>query len=153
MSRIQPKPKILRASPSVTDAQLAHESSVQLHRIVKSASSLRLTVIDVRDGELELPTPAVELLIHLLSQLAEGRSVTLIPAQAELTTQQVADALGVSRPFVVKEIEERRLPARRVGRHRRVLLEDLLEYKRRSDASRQQALDTIAALDEELGLT
>lgn len=61
--------------------------------------------------------------------------------------------LGVSRPFVVKEIEEKRLPARKVGTRRRVMFGDLMNYKQRSDASRQQALDKIAALDEELGLS
>jgi excisionase family DNA binding protein len=84
--------------------------------------------------------------------MAQGHAVTIIPVQSELTTQQAAEILGVSRPFVVKEIEERRLPARKVGTRRRVMLGDLMTYKQRSDASRQRALADLAALDEELGL-
>jgi excisionase family DNA binding protein len=85
--------------------------------------------------------------------MAQGNAVTLIPIHAELTTQQAADILGVSRPFVVKEIEEKRLPARKVGTRRRVMFGDLMNYKQRSDAGRQQALEKLAALDEELGLS
>ena len=78
--------------------------------------------------------------------------MVMIPIHAELTTQRVADLLGVSRPFVVKEIDENRLPARKIGTHRRVLFQDLMAYKKRIDAERQRALDELSALDEELGL-
>ena len=75
---------------------------------------------DGKDETVEIPASAAELLVRLLNQMAQGNAVTLIPIHAELTTQQAADILGVSRPFVVKEIEEKRLPARKVGTRRRV---------------------------------
>jgi len=100
----------------------------------------------------EIPSSAAALLLHLLGHIADGVAVTIIPVQREFTTQQAADLLGVSRPFVVKEIEEKRLPARKVGTRRRVMYGDLMKYKARSDAERQKALDGLAALDQELGL-
>lgn len=84
--------------------------------------------------------------------MAQGNAVTLIPIHAELTTQQAADFLGVSRPFVIKEIEEGRLPARKVGTHRRVLFRDLLDYRRQLDEKAERAMDRFAELDQELGL-
>lgn len=105
-----------------------------------------------RPETVEIPAAAADLLLRLLTQMAQGNAVTLIPIHAELTTQEAADLLGVSRPFVVKEIEARRLPARKVGSRRRVMFGDLMTYKRRSDADRQRALTELAALDDELGL-
>ena len=79
-------------------------------------------------------------------------AVTVLPSDTEPTTQKAADILGVSRPFVVKEIKENRLPARNVGTRRRITLGDVLAYKKRSDANRQRALDDLAKLDQELGI-
>jgi excisionase family DNA binding protein len=132
--------------------RLARESSQRLRRLVKANRTLRFTPAGGRSGPVEIPAPAADLLLRLLNQLAQGHAVTIVPVRAELTTQQAAEILGVSRPFVVKEIEERRLPARKVGTRRRVMLGDLMTYKQRSDASRQRALADLAALDEELGL-
>jgi excisionase family DNA binding protein len=84
--------------------------------------------------------------------MAQGHAVTLIPMHAELTTQQAADFLGVSRPFVIKEIEEGRLAARKVGTHRRVLFNDLLNYRRTLDEKADRAMDRLAELDQQLGL-
>lgn len=105
-----------------------------------------------RPETVEIPAAAADLLLRLLTQMAQGNAVTLIPIHAELTTQEAADLLGVSRPFVAKEIEARRLPARKVGSRRRVMFGDLMTYKRRSDADRQRALAELAALNDELGL-
>lgn len=137
-----------------TDAEIlqAQESSRQLSRVVSRGHPLRLTTEDDGPKTVEIPASAAQLLVRLLSEMAKGNAVTLIPIHAELTTQRVADLLGVSRPFVVKEIEEGRLPARKVGTHRRVLFQDLMAYKKRADASRQKALDELSELDQELGL-
>ena len=140
------------APPSELEVRLARESSQRLRRLVKPNRTLRFTPAGGRSGPVEIPAPAADLLLRLLNQLAQGHAVTIVPVQSELTTQQAAEILGVSRPFVVKEIEERRLPARKVGTRRRVMLGDLMTYKQRSDASRQRALADLAALDEELGL-
>jgi len=139
--------------PTPNDIRLALESSRQLNRVVTKGHTLRLTTEDDGPQTVEIPAEAAQLLVHLLDEMGKGNAVTMIPIHAELTTQRVADLLGVSRPFVVKEIENGNLPGHKVGKHRRVRFEDLVAYKRRMDADRQHALDELSALDQELGLT
>jgi excisionase family DNA binding protein len=141
-----------RLPPSDADVRLARECSERLRGVLQADHPLRFTALDAHGVTVEIPAPAAELLLRVLNQMAEGNAVTLVPIHAELTTQQAADMLGVSRPFVVKEIEAKRLPARKVGAHRRILFGDLMGYKQRADAGRQQALAELAALDEEVGL-
>jgi len=140
----------IASTPS--DAALAQVACEQLRELAASDRSLSIHPAASTAKAIELPAPAVRLLVELLDHMASGRAVTLIPTHAELTTQQVADMLGVSRPFIVKEIEAFRLPARRVGTRRRVMFGDLVQYKQRVDADRQHALDRMAAIDQELGL-
>jgi len=107
---------------------------------------------DMSGADIAIPADALRLFAHLLAFLANGQSVTVIPDHAELSTQQVADLLNVSRPHVVKLIEENRLPARRVGAHRRVRFEDLMKYKQRAEARREEALAELARDAQEMGL-
>ncbi len=99
-----------------------------------------------------IPPGALRLLVDMLTQLGQGRAVTVLPQNAELTTQEVADYLNVSRPYVVKLIEEERLPARKVGTRRRVAFEDLLRFDEQQRARQRAALDELARIDAELGL-
>jgi excisionase family DNA binding protein len=144
-------PQLPESPPTEVEMRQARESSRALSRILSSPRSLRLTTDD-DSITVEIPAAAAQLLAHLLAEMASGNAVTLMPIHAELTTQRVADLLGVSRPFVVKEIEAGRLPARKVGTHRRVLFKDLAAYRRRSELGRQAALDELSELDQELGL-
>ena len=84
--------------------------------------------------DVEPPAQAVAALVMILTEMAESNSVTLIPIHVELTTQEAADLLNVSRPYLIKLIEEKKLPCRKVHTHRRIAVTDLLEFKQRSDA-------------------
>ena len=104
------------------------------------------------DAPVTLPDEALELLLRVLAHLADGDAVSVVPVHAELSTQQAADLLLVSRPHVVKLIETGLLPCRRVGTHRRIPLRELLAYKRRDDAERLAIADELAAETQRLGL-
>ena len=101
----------------------------------------------VRDSEqeqpIELPAGAVELLMHVLEAMAAGQGVTLIPQSAELTTVQAADVLNVSRPFLIKLLDQKAIPHRKVGKHRRVRMEDAMAYKNTVDREREQVLEQL----------
>jgi excisionase family DNA binding protein len=101
---------------------------------------------------LVLPRPTVILFAQILDALANGKGVQIVPKDMELTTQQAADLLNVSRPYLISLLESERIAYRKVGRHRRITFEALMEYKRRDDADRRAVADDLAALSEELDL-
>jgi excisionase family DNA binding protein len=142
--------------PTESEAQLARESSRQLAKILakrKQFGPARLVVGSRKKGEeISIPASAFRLLGDILSQMAQGHAVSLISVHAELTTQQAADLLNVSRPFLVVQLDKGIIPFRKVGTHRRVLLKDVMHYKQSIDRNRLKSLEELSALDQELGL-
>ncbi len=115
-------------------------------------SDVRVVVSDEPGAELTVPREAVVVLARALSHMADGHAVTVLPADVELTTQQAADLLHVSRPFLIRLLDAGDIRYRKVGSHRRVDLQSLLAYKRADDARTLRAANELSALDEELGL-
>lgn len=141
-------------APSEADARLARESSRLLAtRELGKRSSVRIRLDDGDEAEpVVVPASAVRLFLHLLTEMSQGNAVTLIPTHAELTTQQAADLLNVSRPYVVKLLDEGKIPSRTVGKYRRVRFDDLMAYKRKDDEARAKVLDQLTAEAQELGM-
>jgi excisionase family DNA binding protein len=136
--------------PTAQEAALARSSGQSLSRLIRKDQPLTLQMTDADEGQpIELPSGAVLLLMDILEAMAAGRGVTIIPENAELTTVQAADVLNVSRPFLIKLLEKKALPCRKVGAHRRIRLEDVMAYQARIDADREAVLDRLVTEAQE----
>ena len=142
--------------PSEADSQIALESSRRLSRVFaaepKTAVRVRIEPENEPGEAISIPVTAFRLLNDILVEMAKGNAVTVIPIHAELTTQQAAEVLNVSRPFLIDQLDKGAIPYRKVGTHRRVMLKDLLEFKQTMDRNRIDALEELSAIDQELGL-
>lgn len=110
--------------------------------------SFRLNRTGKGGTTIELPSAVGKIVRDLLLLIGKGEAVTLVPFGGELTTQQAADLLNVSRPFLIKLIEEGEIPHHKVGTHRRVRAEDLFKYKQRRDVNREKALQKLTELGQ-----
>jgi excisionase family DNA binding protein len=143
-------------TPSKTDAALARESARCLAPLLAKANgSMQLRVIDPAGNSepLTVPTAAFRLLMTVLAHMASGNAIRVIPHQAELTTQEAAELLNISRPYLVRLLDEGRIPHHRVGTHRRVLFKDVMAYKNEHRRARKASLKKLSDLDQELGLS
>ncbi len=118
----------------------------------RTTKSLTASLITGQATRIELPPQAVEAVTKVLEQLAQGKEVTIAAKPVEVTTQQAAEFLRVSRPFLIGLLEKGAIPFRRVGAHRRVLYVDLQAYKNAIDAKRLKVLEELAAQAQELNM-
>lgn len=145
--------KLAPTLPSEAEIIIAKESSRVLASHVRTAEPLRLRVVgDPGKQTVDIPASAVRMLIHILEEMSHGNAVTLIPVHSELTTQEAADMLNISRPSLIQLLDEGKIEFRRVGTHRRVRFEGLMAYKRRADSERRAALAELATYDQKIGL-
>jgi len=142
------------APPSESEVSIARESGKRLATHVHPKRDLQVTVDGSKDKQVTLTLPAhvARLLLDILNQMAEGNAVSVIPIHAELTTQQAATLLNVSRPFLIGLLQEGKLKFHKVGTHRRIKYKDLLEYKKAIDTEREKALDELAAQAQQLNM-
>ena len=139
--------------PTEQEAKMAGEAS----RVLATLSTRTDLHLELKDGsnksaDMVLSAAMVRIVQRILTEMSQGKAVTVMPMNAELTTQEAADYLNVSRPFIVKQIEDGIIPHRKVGTHRRISVQDLLNYKKRIDAARHQTLDELTAEAQRLGL-
>ena len=137
--------------PNERDSELARSSSRLLAACIGHGPTARLRVID-GDGEIEVPVSALRMLVDILANMAEGNAISIVPIHAELTTQQAADFLGVSRPHLVGIVERGELPHHKVGTHRRVYFRDLLAYRNQRLEASKAALVSLAEQAQKLGM-
>ena len=150
MSHSAKRPKL----PSEAEAVLAKRTSRLLASRLRDHDPIRLRIVGGSGPSqvVALPASTVRLLVRILDEMARGNAVTLIPVHAELTTQEAADILNISRPSLIQLLDEGKIEYRLVGTHRRVRLDGLMKYKRGIDAARRAALAELAAYDREIGI-
>lgn len=144
-----------QAEPIIADeaeAAIAKTAAASLAPAARAGQGVQLVLREQPSVAVPLTARAVEVILTVLSAMAERRPISVIPHEAELTTQQAADYLNVSRPFLVGLVDRGELAHRMVGRHRRVRFADLLAYERVSAEKRKQALADMAAEARRLGL-
>ena len=137
--------------PTEDEARLVAESSRKLAAIIGRDATAQLRLYD-GDEKITVPVSAIRLLADILAQMAQGNAVTLIPIEHTLTTQQAADRLNVSRPYLVKLLETGRIAFTKVGRHRRIKYQDLLAYMEHVDEESRKALDELSREAQALGM-
>jgi excisionase family DNA binding protein len=142
--------------PTDQETQIARTASAVLTSLISSAENspahLSVCAREKEEARIALPPSVIRLLLNALQEMAKGNAVTLLPIPKELTTQQAADMLGVSRPFLLKLLEEEKIPSRLVGTQHHVLYQDVLYYAQQERIRREQVMEALVAETESLGL-
>ncbi|MCH6201374.1 helix-turn-helix domain-containing protein [Aquiflexum sp. LQ15W] len=138
--------------PLAEDQKVAGKSVAALRRISGRTKNQHLMVFQVEGTVISVPRKAVMLLEKVLDEMADGKSVEIISSSSELSTQEAADFLKVSRPHLVKPLETGKIPYKKVGSHRRILPEDIQKYDSVLREKRRKALDLLAQEAQEMGL-
>ncbi|MGW0248910.1 helix-turn-helix domain-containing protein [Nocardia goodfellowii] len=150
MTAVQAK----RAAPGAIEPESADRAVQRIKDyLLRHPDEQDIEVTVETDGSeaLVLPREAMSLLAYILTQAAAGKGVTITPTNAELTTQQAADMLNVSRPYVIGLLEAGEIPFRLVGRHRRIRYDELQKYMARVEVETREAADELTRLGQELG--
>jgi excisionase family DNA binding protein len=138
--------------PTSKDVEAAKESSRTLAKYADE-DRVKLKIESQNESdELILPGPVMQLLLDILSEMSKGNAINLMPIHAELSTQEAANILNVSRPHLVKLLESNAIPFHKVGSHRRVYAKDIFEYKMRIDEARVESLDKLTQLSQDLDM-
>ena len=136
--------------PTAQEAEEAKITSRALSKYVHNERlHLKIASNNNESEDLILPGYAINLLLTMLTEMSKGNAITVMPIHAELSTQETAELLNISRPHLVDLLEQGNIPFRKVGTHRRILANDVFDYKQRIDEARFKALDDLAAQAQE----
>jgi excisionase family DNA binding protein len=141
--------------PSIEESALAKLCSQELAAILETRQEVQTFSVQDKSGEVHsvnMPVSALRLLVDVLTELGEGNTVKLVPIHAELTTQEAADLLNVSRPTLIKLLDDGEIPFHRSGNRRKVRFADLRQYQEMLEQNRLKTLEDLSDLDQELGL-
>lgn len=142
-------------SPTEHDEKIAKENLVRFPKDFLKSNVVKVIVID-EEGQQEepiiIPTSAFELLKSIVEHMSNGNPITLTPYHAVLTTQEAANFLNVSRPYLIKLLEEGTIPFSKVGKHRRIQFLALKDYKQKQAALQKEAFDKMNAIADEFGM-
>ncbi len=121
---------------------LAEFTCVVTHFAIGSPSGLKVPLSEA----------AFDLLLNVLTEMSRGNAVLVVPINAELTTQEAADLLNVSRPYLIRLLDQEKIPFHMVGRHRRILFKDLMQYRQQSKRAKFKAMQELTEMDEDQGI-
>lgn len=138
--------------PDPEAADLARTSANELSKLLAQAPDADRAHVKLDGTELVLPRRALALLRDLLTEMAQGNAVRIVPTHAELTTQEAANLLSVSRPHLIKLLDEEKIPFTRTGTHRRIKYADLLDYKKLRDQRSEAAREALTKQAQELDM-
>ena len=153
-SKVKTKRGTISTMPlSRDDLRFAQQSMsiFKRHTDRQGRLSFQIDQGDIKESVV-IPAVAARLFENILIQLSEGNMATILPLQREITTQQAADLLNVSRPYLIGLLDGGKIPCRKVGTHRRVYAKDILEFKRADNLKRSAALDALVKEAQELDL-
>lgn len=137
------------ALPDTETTSLARASATELSRLLADKPDSDRARVQLDGHGLILPREALVLLRNVLTEMARGNAVTIVPTHAVLTTQQAANILNVSRPYLVHLLEQGVIPFSKIGTHRRIRYEDLMAYKTQSEARSREAVDELTRQGQE----
>ncbi len=138
--------------PDTESSALARASAEELSRLLGQMPHAERAQVKLDGSDLILPRQALALLRDLLVEMAQGNAVTIVPTHAELTTQEAANLLNVSRPYLVKLLENGDIPFTKAGTHRRIRYQDLMTYREQRMLESKSALDELTAQAQELNM-
>jgi excisionase family DNA binding protein len=139
--------------PNKQERKLAEASYTSL---ISSIEQLKTDKVEIEIEETRekiiLPKKALNLLGEILKAMSQGKPISIVPLATEVTTQSAAELLGCSRPYLVKLLEEGKIEYTKVGKHRRIKYEDVIDYKKKMKEDQKQRLIDMMHADEDLGL-
>lgn len=128
------------------------ETIKQLKKLIGKAENKELQISTSNGESIVIPNSVTDIFRTVINVIAQGKGISLIPVAEEVTTSQGAEILNISRPYLMRLIENGELPYHQVGTHKRINLQDLLEYKNIRDKKRKKGLQKLTKLSQELGL-
>lgn len=139
--------------PSKSEQKVAIKSYNALASIIEQLHSDKTEIeIEETNDKIVIPVHALKLLGMILKSMSQGKPISIVPVATEVTTQKAAEILGCSRPFLIKLLEEGKIEFTKIGRHRRIMFEDVLAYKKKMKEVQKKNIIDIMNFDEELGL-
>ncbi|KYC40537.1 DNA-binding protein [Scytonema hofmannii PCC 7110] len=122
----------------------------QLEQILRTEGNIA-KIVGANGEQIDIPESLRQVLHYIVQSFVKGETISIIPENCEMTTQQAADFLNVSRPYLIKLLEQEDIPYIKVGTHRRVLFRDLMKYKEQRDIKRRQALQELTEFLQDEG--
>jgi len=139
--------------PSKVEQKVAMQSYDSLAAVIEQLNAEKTEIeIEETKDKIVVPLRALKLFGGILKAMSEGKPISIVPLATEVTTQKAAEMLGCSRPHLVKLLEEGKIQYTKVGKHRRIVFEDVVEYKKQMKAEQKTHLTDMMNLDEDLGL-